>query len=194
MKKILMRAVSMLLVLMMLAAVPQTGFGYYSHEDEVYAEWMMGNLNGNNRLRFTGAYASSTLREGDITFHAGYAIDNKEKYQRPWVEGVKGSGFGETLTLYFDEEVCLGGLTFRLGYARDQGRYNKNNRPSRLRISFSDGTSVDCRFADVNAEQSIIIPELVETSYVMITILDVYRGTQCDDTCIYQVKAYEMTG
>ena len=58
----------------------------------------------------------------------------------------------------------------------------------------ADGTSVDCRFADVNAEQSIIIPELVETSYVMITILDVYRGTQCDDTCIYQVKAYEMTG
>ncbi len=58
--------------------------------------------------------------------------------------------------------------------------------------TISDGSYEDCLFADYNGEQSIIIPDLVYTSYVQITILDVYRGTQCDDICIYYVKAYEM--
>ncbi len=202
MKKFLMRIVSLILVALMISGIPQTGFAlsgyyngyYYYEEDELEYEWMLGNLDGNNRIKFTGASASSTLKEGDITFHAKYAIDNKKKYQRPWVEGVRGSGIGESLTLYFDDEYVIGGLTFRLGYARDQARYKKNNRPSELLLSFSDGSYVDCWFDDINAEQSIVIPDLVCTSYVKITILDVYRGTQCDDTCIYQVKAYEMTG
>ena len=60
--------------------------------------------------------------------------------------------------------------------------------------TFSDGSYVDCWFEDINAEQSIVIPDLVYTNYVEITILNVYCGTQCDDTCIYQVKAYEMVG
>ncbi|MBQ3756945.1 MAG: hypothetical protein II873_07515 [Oscillospiraceae bacterium] len=195
MKKIFMRMVSLFLAVLMVSSVPQTCFGhYYGYGDELEAEWKIGNLDGNVWHPFTSAWASSTLKEGDIIFRAGYAIDNKQKYQRPWVEGVRGSGIGETLTLYFDDEYCIGGLTFRLGYARDQARYNKNNRPSELLISFSDGSYVDCWFEDINAEQSIVIPDLVYTNYVEITILNVYCGTQCDDTCIYQVKAYEMVG
>ena len=202
MKKFFMRTISLLLVILVVSAIPMTSFAYsgnydgyyYFDENELYYEWKLGNLDGNNRINFAGASASSTLSEGDITFHAKYAIDNKQKYQRPWVEGARGSGIGESLTLYFDDEYCIGGLTFRLGYARDQARYNKNNRPSKLLLSFSDGSYAVCCFADINAEQSIIIPELVNTSYVKINILDVYPGTQCDDTCIYQVKAYEMVG
>lgn len=196
MKKIFLYTVNLLLAILMISAIPQTCFGYYNYYDsyEMEYDWMRGNLDGNIHRPFSGASASSTLTENGLTFRAGYAIDNKQKYKRPWAEGVRGSGIGETLTLYFDDEYCIGGLTFRLGYASDQGRYNKNNRPSELLISFSDGSYVDCWFEDINAEQSIVIPDLVYTDYVQITILNVYRGTQCNDTCIYQVKAYEMTG
>lgn len=190
MKKIFVRTVSLLLAILTISAVPQTGYAYYC-DDEVYYEWMYGNLNGNIHIPFTSASATSTLTEGNLTFSAKNAAKDS---RHPWVEGVRGSGIGETLTLYFDRTQCIGGLTFRLGYQVDQRRYEMNNRPSELFISFSDGSYLICDFADYNGEQSIVIPDLVYTSYVQITIMDVYRGYQCDDTCIYSVKAFEMCG
>ena len=190
MNQIFKRAISLLLAILVISAIPQKGFAWYSDNEACY-EWMYGNLNGNIQIPFTSTSASSTLKEGNLTFSSKNAAkDNKY----PWVEGVKGSGIGETLTLYFDRTQCIGGLTFRLGYQVDQRRYEMNNRPRELFISFSDGSYLICDFADYNGEQSIIIPDLVYTSYVQITIMDVFRGYQCDDTCIYQVKAFEMCG
>lgn len=190
MKK-LMRVISVVLAILMLSAVPVSGFGCY--DGQLWAQWTDERIYG-NRVYFSAASASSTLKEGDITFSAAYAIDDKRDVQRPWVEGVRGDGIGETLTLYFDDVVTITALSLRLGYARDQARYDKNNRPSALRFSFSDGRSVESWFDDVNEEQSIILSDCVSTCYVKITILDVYEGTQCEDTCIYQVKAYELAG
>ena len=192
MRKNIMRMISLLLALLTLAAIPLTGFCCYDNYS-LWAEWTNHRIRG-NRVYFSDASASSVLKEGNITFYAGYAIDDKRDYQRPWVEGVRGNGIGETLTLYFDDVVMIDALSLRLGYARDQARYDKNNRPSALRFTFSDGRSVDCWFEDVNEEQSVILSDCVYTWYVDITILDVYPGTQCDDTCIYQVKAYELAG
>ena len=143
-------------------------------------------------IPFSSASASSELKEGDITFRAGYAIDDKTKTDRPrpWVEGVEGSGIGETLTLRFDGKEWINMLSFRLGYARDQARYDKNNRPKELRVSFSDGTAYNCYFDDINAEQTIRFSETIITKYVKIEISDVFKGTTCDDTCIYQVRAF----
>ena len=83
-------------------------------------------------------------------------------------------------------------LSFRLGYARDQARYDKNNRPKELRVSFSDGTAYNCYFDDVNEEQTIRFDGTIATEYVEIEIRDVYRGTD-DDTCIYQVRAFYVS-
>ncbi|MCR5136345.1 MAG: hypothetical protein K6C12_04535 [Oscillospiraceae bacterium] len=191
MNKSSVRILSLVLAILILWSVPVTGFGY--DDGNLWAEWTDGRIYG-NRIYFSAASASSTLKEGNITFSAAYAIDDKREYQRPWVEGVRGDGIGETLTLYFDDVVTITALSLRLGYARDQARYDKNNRPSALRFTFSDGRSVESWFDDVNEEQSIILSDAVSTCYVKITILDVYEGTQCDDTCIYQVKAYELVG
>ena len=190
MKKIFIRTVSLLLAILVISAIPQTGFAYYN-DNEVNYEWLYGNLNGNIQIPFTSASATSTLKEGDITFSAKNAIKDNHY---PWVEGVKGDGFGEALTLNFDRAHWIGGLTFRLGYQIDQRRYEMNNRPSELYITFSDGSYLFCEFADINGEQSIIFPDLVYTSAIHLTIMDVYPGYQCDDTCIYQVTAYEMCG
>ena len=190
MNQIFKRAISLLLAILVISAIPQTGFAWYN-DTELCFDWMYGNLDGNIQIPFTSASASSTLTQGNLTFSAKNAAKNNHY---PWVEGVKGNGIGETLTLYFDRPQCIGGLTFRLGYQVDQRRYEMNNRPSQLLISFSDGSYLFSDFADYNGEQSIIIPDLVYTSYVQITIMGVYSGYQCDDTCIYQVKAYEMCG
>ena len=151
------------------------------------ASTFAGWLGSYNQRSFSGAYASSELVEDNIRFSASYAIDSS--INRPWVEGVSGSGIGETLTLYFPHETTVSVIDLTLGYARDTQRYYNNNRPSLLRFSFSDGSSFDFGFWDEMTDQAIELNWPVSTTYIQITILDVYYGT-VNDTCIYLVKAY----
>ena len=139
------------------------------------------------QVPFYYAAASSELKEGDILFTATYAID--ETVNRPWVEGARGDGSGESLTLYFSGTEAVDVLSLRLGYARDSRLYYANNRPKTIRFEFSDGSWADYVFGDINQEQIIQLSETVKTSYVKMTIMDVYAG-ECNDTCIYLVKAY----
>ena len=151
-------------------------------------EQYVGSVSDYTELVFTSASASSELTEDGILFAAGYAIDDKSS--RPWVEGVKGSGVGETLRLSFDETESVRLLSFRLGYAKSRDLYKANNRPSRLHISFSDGSGFDFTFQDINQEQVVRLSRAADTDYVELTVLDVYRGNYSDDTCIYRVRAY----
>ena len=152
-----------------------------------FSATMLENLPYYKQVYFSSAVATSEYRQGDILFKAEYAIDS---INRPWVEDDYGSGIGETLSLYFKKPTTIQELSFRLGYARDQARWEKNNRPSKLRLSFSDGRWVDCSFFDRNREQLVLLSEAVTTDVVHITILEVYAGKEWDDTCIYEVKAY----
>ena len=146
-----------------------------------------GSLNDCSHIPFYYATATSELREGDILFSAAYAIDDTVK--RPWVEGVRGSGSGESLTLWFNGTKDVDVLSLRLGYARSAELYYYNNRPRTIRFEFSDGSQADYVFGDINQEQIIQLSETVRTNYVKLTILDVYPG-DCSDTCVYLVKAY----
>ena len=154
---------------------------------QLVASPFSGLLSDYTQRYFSAAYATSEFLEGKIRFSASYAID--ESSNRPWVEGAVGSGIGEALTLWFAQDTTVQVLDLTLGYARSQQLYDKNNRPSRLRFSFSDGSSVDYGFTDQVMNQRVLLNRPVTRNYVQITILDVYRGTD-DDTCIYLVKAY----
>ncbi len=170
---------------------------YYDDESEDQANTVSGTASG---VEFTGslsdyrvkyfyeASATSELQEGDLRFIADYAI-NRDLYY-PWVEGVKGSGIGESITMRFREKETIELLGLRLGYAATQELFEDNNRPSRLLIEFSDGSSFEYYFEDDRSEQIIELGGMVETEYVKLTILDVYPGSRCDDTCIYLVRAF----
>ncbi len=142
------------------------------------------------RVYFSSASATSELREEDVVYTASNVIKEKSAY--PWSEGVRGWGEGETLSLYFDGTKSISALSVRLGFAQTDELFTKNNRPSRLRFSFSDGSSVECDFRDMNQELYVHLSQTVETWYVEVTILSVYSGTDpyTDDTCIATVRAY----
>ncbi|MBR3584638.1 MAG: hypothetical protein IKO00_01320, partial [Oscillospiraceae bacterium] len=150
---------------------------------------------------FSSASASSELSSGGIKFKAGYAIDDtsEEGKKRPWIEGSSGDGVGETLTLKFKEKESVRLLAFDLGYARDKSRYYKNSRPSKLLLKFSDGSKLECAFQDEFQTQYVYLNHAVETSYVEISILEVYSRSTEDwsywyndkDTGIFLVKAYK---
>ena len=132
------------------------------------------------RIPFSSASASSELSSGGIKFKAGYAIDDtsEEGKKRPWIEGSSGDGVGETLTLKFKEKESVRLLAFDLGYARDKSRYYKNSRPSKLLLKFSDGSKLECAFQDEFQTQYVYLNHAVETSYVEISILEVYSRSQ----------------
>lgn len=142
------------------------------------------------RIDFSSASATSELEEGDVVYTASNVIKEKSAY--PWSEGVRGWGEGETLSLYFDGTKSVSALSLRLGFAQTDELFTKNNRPSRLRFSFSDGSSVECDFRDMNQELYVHLSRPVDTWYVEVTILSVYSGTDPDtsDTCIAAVRAY----
>lgn len=146
-----------------------------------------GSMSTYSNRPFSEANATSEFVEGDIVYVADYAID--ESTIRPWIEGAKGNGIGESLSLYFSEKTTIQVLELTLGYARSSDFYEKNNRPSHLQFQFSDGSSVECKFEDVLYAQRIILNRPITTDWVKISILDVVLGTD-NDTCIYLVKAY----
>ena len=148
------------------------------------------NLPSDSRLYFSTASASSEFVEDNVVYSASNVIREKSAY--PWAEGVKGWGNGETLSLYFDSSETVSALSVRLGFAQTEDLFERNNRPSKLRFSFSDGSSVECDFRDVNQELYVHLSRPVETWYVEVTILAVYEGTDpySNDTCIATVRAY----
>ena len=149
-----------------------------------------GSPAASQQVYFTFANASSTLFDGAIDYLPGYAIDGD--LNTSWVEGAKGHGIGEFLVLEFDHTQEIDLLSLRLGYVHNVNRdnYLANNRPSKLKFEFSDGSSVEYSFKDVNEEHFIQLNRPVHTSFVILTIEDVYLGTVDDDTCITEVRAY----
>ena len=69
--------------------------------------------------------------------------------------------------------------------------YEKNNRPRLVEFEFSDGTTAQFEFEDKNELVYLSFAEPIATTFVKATILSVYLGTECRDTCITTVKAFQ---
>ena len=96
-----------------------------------------------------------------------------------------GDGVGQTLTLSLPERVRIGEVGLVPGYAKTDprsgaDRYAENNRITRVRWTFSDGTSIVQRLdgSATNRElQSVRIP-LTEADQVVIEVLASTRGSR----------------
>ena len=163
--------------------------GTAEYVETLSATVSLQSADGLSRVDFVTASASSEFYQSDIrtTYYASNAISGTGN---PWVEGAAGHGIGEWLRLYFSQEESISHLYLRLGFASTEKLYQGNNRPSRLRISFFDGSSVDCDFMDLRTPMLVTLSKPVSTSYVQLTILDVYPGSIDDDTCILLAAAY----
>lgn len=107
-----------------------------------------------------------------------------------WVEDVSGQGIGESLTFQFDRVYGLTGLKLATGYQKNVGLFEKNSRPSKVRLGFSDGTSQEFQLEDEQGYQMIRLVNPVETNTVTMTILAVYPGTDYQDTAISEIELF----
>ncbi len=130
--------------------------------------------------------ASSFLIERDTE----YSITNLTNIspETPWVEGVKGWGIGENFIIKTWNDKSDNHILLMNGYisARNPHLYEENGRIKKIEVKgVKSGKKKNFIVKDTPHPQSIDISFLSEPEDIKITILDVYKGTKYQDTCIH---------
>lgn len=132
--------------------------------------------------------ATSSLSEYGMTHIPERVIDGD--ITTGWVEGAKGQGSGETITLYFDGEYLINGMVINAGFQKDNDLYSKNSRPAEVKIAFADGESNTYTLRDIDGGQDISFGKEILTDSISLTIESVYQGTKYEDTVISEINIY----
>jgi VWFA-related protein len=119
-------------------------------------------------------------------YQAGHLADGKDS--TCWAEGVDGPGIGEWVQFGFDAPKTLKALKIIAGYTKTPNVYGANNRVKTLKLVFSDGESQTVDLADQYGFQRILIDRERPTRFVKLVIMDVYKGSSYDDTCVSEVE------
>ena len=146
------------------------------------------------RLIDEAKMSSSYLVEDDTGFYPFKAIDGDEK--TAWVEGVSGSGIGEWISniyggLYLSKNKNYEKIKIFNGFGANEDLWAKNNRVKKLKIIYPNNQEQIINLEDVFGYQIIDLPEIIrleERGYVKLEIMDVYKGTDFDDTAISEVR------
>lgn len=155
-----------------------------------------GNLGGKwelHRYDFTASATSSLPPDGDITYGAnnlsGYYQRDSNGYA--WVEGAKGDGIGESITLTLKKPAKLSRVGIVNGYAKSDDIYLKNNRVAKLEVSVDGSQPFQVRIPDEHLTREMFYFDLPESSKpvtsVKFTIAAVYKGSKYSDTAISEL-------
>jgi Tol biopolymer transport system component len=178
--------------------VPISWISKVNHID--YSEYT-SKKNGSLILSYSSAIqASSYLKNNAYEYDAGLAMDGDDG--TAWVEGANGNGFGEWLKLSFTEiqdnwdskeiDRAITGISMINGYSKSSDVYYQNNRIKKIKIEFSDGSSIIRELKDgVLGLQKIDFTKTIITKYVKITVLETYKGKKFNDTCISEIRVFD---
>lgn len=143
-------------------------------------------------VKFDTISASSVLTPGRVySYDAKFAAD--ADFTTAWIEGVKGNGVDEWLLFEAGTPQTVSGLSISNGLTQTAEYYDQNNRVKKVKIEFSDGTSIEKELKDGYEDEKleeITFDEPVTTSSIKLTILEVYDGTKYDDACISEVTFF----
>lgn len=159
--------------------------GLFGNDDTEYVSW-------------TCRYAPGNLQDGD--------------HQTAWVEGVEGYGIGEVVFI-----PCLDlkkPVEIWAGFGKSPDLFKFNSRPRKVNVAIVKGKfdggaqtgfaiydlevikKVEVDLIDTNGFQPLSIPnyeakEGDDEYYLGIQILDVYKGSKWEDTCISEIRNTE---
>jgi hypothetical protein len=134
--------------------------------------------------------ASSELRENNIIYRAANLF-NKENLI-PWAEGVSGDGIGQTISIEFKMPLASGlnGIYISNGFI-DYNRpylYEYNSRIKKIRISYMGCNEYkEFEIEDDPNFQYINLDINYRPNIVLIEIVEVYKGSKWEDTCINNI-------
>jgi hypothetical protein len=132
--------------------------------------------------------ASSVLEpeshRGEVRhYEANLAFDSDET--TAWVP--KEGGIGQWIMVNFKSPSSITSISVFGGYGVDARRYESNNRPRAVRVTFSSGNSETLRLEDKMKLQHFELPRPVLTDSVKIEIIAVYRSERHDSTAISEI-------
>jgi hypothetical protein len=162
-----------------------TDFLILYNKDYLYEGLRIINHRSGRHMNFIGQAdkysASSFLIEGNKKYEAKnlsyIGLDN------PWAEGVSGSGIGEYLDIEWRTEkstlVIINGF---ISYDKPE-LFGKNNRVKRIKV-----TSDVCNEGIICELQDSPNPQIINLGFsakkIRLEIVDIYKGSQWDDTCL----------
>ncbi|HDP79268.1 MAG TPA: hypothetical protein ENN21_00330, partial [Spirochaetes bacterium] len=120
------------------------------------------------------------------------------KLSTAWCEGVKGHGIGEWVQFDFAEWHSYTRLTniYRIlivnGLAANKEIYYANNRVKKLEVEFSEGEKRIIEFKDGILDFQKFKFD-IRAKWVKLKILEVFKGSKFDDTCISEVRLETFT-
>ncbi|WP_053227961.1 NADase-type glycan-binding domain-containing protein [Spirochaeta cellobiosiphila] len=133
------------------------------------------------------SYLSEETKKGKIEYSSTNLGINS--LPSPWVEGVPGNGIGEKIYIdvkktedYSEKYIVLS--NGYVSYSRSD-LFRKNNRIKKIRLQdIESGNYRDINIKDTSDFCIIPLYDIIRSDGVIIEILDVYPGTQYNDTCI----------
>lgn len=134
--------------------------------------------------------ASSTLApQGELQYDAKNIIDSDPGVA--WVEGVKGDGIGESLTLTMQKPLPVHHINIVPGYSKSEQLWFANNRVAKLEVTANNEKTwtLDVPESHWESKVSLALPgykKPVET--LTVKIAGVYSGTKFRDTCISAIE------
>lgn len=149
-------------------------------------------------------------------YNAENVVDEQE--DTAWIEGVKGYGKGEWISLSSTKQQKICGIAIQNGFIKSDRTLERNAQVKKVILTFSDGTKQTYelqknKYGTCIQEwysDCIIFDEPVDTSNVKLTIESVYQGKKfyeywnygsetkaqhsdkCTDTCISEIKVLTL--
>ncbi|MFO0600611.1 MAG: hypothetical protein U0228_35210 [Myxococcaceae bacterium] len=137
------------------------------------------------------AKASSVLAPADA-YHPGYLFDGRLDFG--WVEGVKGPGIGESMTLTFAEPVTLAAVELWNGYQRSDDHFKKNARAKKVTLTVDGAPPVELAVKDAQGAQKLALPKPTATRSLTLTINEAWPGSKYDDLVLSELRVWDEQG
>ncbi|BDA77752.1 hypothetical protein LPTSP3_g06820 [Leptospira kobayashii] len=129
--------------------------------------------------------SSSILEPNKKKFLPGFAMDGK--LETSWVEGVKGDGIGETLTINYKSPVLFQVLAIYNGFG-DPRLWHASNRIKKIKLTADENYEETFNLKDSLSLQKLELKKEISAKEIKLTILDIYKGTGSEDTAIAEVN------
>ena len=140
------------------------------------------------RLIASASHSSADVEGNGYIHSADLTLDRNIK--TCWSEGIPGHGIGESITINFDEICKVSGINIWTGHQKTEDLFYKNNRPTKIRIVGSDGSSEVYNLNDAMGKQIIRLASPISVNSIKIIIEEVAKGNKYQDTCIAEVEFF----
>ena len=152
--------------------------------------------NANNSTKSFESIPYDTIKTSSYLVQGNIKYDGENLHRpsgRPWVEGVDGNGINESIDIewknykgYSDRikvlVISIGYVSFEKPYL-----YEFNSRPKTIMVeNIENGKKKQFNLDDTPNLQILQLDD--ETMHVKISIIDIYKGTKWEDTCINFIK------